>query len=411
MLTTSLESEKKLSAAAPEAPVVPALFSCQTRYGTAKVYDHIPKHAQETWQRSLAGFDHDHRYYELTQSTLSDQFSHYYLFLIDETGQTQSIQPFFLVTHDLLEGLSPVFKRIADRLRQTVPYLFSVRMLMVGSPAGEGDLSRPISNRPAVWVAEALHEALPAIAKKLHASLIVLKDFPKSYRPVLDTFSSNGYVRMPSMPATELALKFNDFEHYVSSTLSHKTRKNIRKKLREVAALSPISMEVVPDLAPYIDEVYPLYQQVFHRAKLKFEELSRDYLLKLGQTMPERVRFFLWRQDGRIVAFNVCLVNNGVLYDKYIGLQYPIALEAHLYFLTLSDVMKWAMANDIHTYYSAPLNYDPKLHLRQKLVPLDLYTRHTSNWINPFVRRFIRFLGPTQHDQTLALFENFKDLE
>lgn len=387
-----------------------ALSQFATAYGRVEIYDRIPEDRRELWELSFAKFDHDHRYYELTQSTLGQQFQHYYLFLLDDKGRTQAIQPFFLVSQDLLEAVPMSLKRLVNGVRRRFPHFLSVRMLMIGSPAGEGDLANPVSDVSIDWVSNALHEALPLAAKHFNASLIVLKDFPKSYRPVLSNFSSNGYTRMPSMPATELELDFKNFDQYVSTTLSKRTRKNLRKKFKDAERFAPV-METVTDLTPYIDEVYPLYKQVVSRAKLKFEELNRDYFLRLGQTMSDKARFFIWRSEGRIVAFNVCMVNNGVLYDKYIGLDYTIAHEAHLYFITLRDVMEWAIKNNVKTYYSAPLNYDPKLHLRQKLAPLDLYTRHTSNWINTIFRRCIRLLGPTRHDQTLAKFENFKDLE
>lgn len=383
----------------------------QTKYGRVRICDSIPDDLLPVWHQSFAQFDHDHRYYELTHSSLSGQFDQYYLLLDNKQGETQAIQPFFLVTHDLLEGLSPVIKRAADRVRQYLPNFMAMRMLMVGSPAGEGELAHAISETAIDWVSEALHEALPAVAKRFSTPLIVLKDFPKHYRPVLSNFSSNGYSRLPSMPATELKLNYDNFDHYVTTTLSKKTRQNLRKKFKDAAKFPPITLEVVNDLEPYIDIVYPLYQQVLKRATLKFEELSRDYFLELGRTMPDRTRFFLWRMEGRIVAFSVCIVNDGTLYDKYIGIDYSIALDAHLYFITLRDTIEWAIQNKIETYYSAPLNYDPKRHLRQKLVPLDLYACHTTGWINSIFRRMVGLLGPTRHDPILAEFENFKDLE
>jgi hypothetical protein len=38
--------------------------------------------------------------------------------------------------------------------------------------------------------------------------------------------------------------------------------------------------------------------------------------------MPDRTRFFIWRQNGNAIAFSVALVHNGVLYDDYLGLDY-----------------------------------------------------------------------------------------
>jgi hypothetical protein len=54
---------------------------------------------------------------------------------------------------------------------------------------------------------------------------------------------------------------------------------------------------------------------------------------------------------------------------EYIGLEYPVALDLHLYFYSFRDVMSWAIANGFKWYRSSALNYDPKFHLKHSLDP------------------------------------------
>ena len=68
------------------------------------------------------------------------------------------------------------------------------------------------------------------------------------------------------------------------------------------------------------------------------------------------------------------------------------------------------MENQIERYYSSPLNYAPKLHLKLELAPLDLYIRHVSPVINFFFRHLIPILEPTRYDPILPKFPNFPDL-
>ena len=91
-------------------------------------------------------------------------------------------------------------------------------------------------------------------------------------------------------------------------------------------------------------------------------------------------------------------------------MEYPLALDLHLYFVTLRDVMEWASQNGYHNYISTPLNYDPKQHLRFEIDPLDLYVRHPSAWVTKLIGPFIRALEPTQYDPVLKRFENVADL-
>jgi predicted N-acyltransferase len=207
-----------------------------------------------------------------------------------------------------------------------------------------------------------------------------------------------------------MELSFRDFEEYLSSKLSHAMRKNLRRKFRKSASGPAIEFEVVTDITPYVEEVLPLYRGVYDRAAQKFEELNASYLSELGKGMPDRCRFLIWRIEGRIVAFASCIVHDGVLRDNYIGLDYTVALDRHLYFVTWRDTVIWAMENGIRYYHSAPLNYDPKLHFRMDLEPLDLYVRATSSLFNPILRRLLPILEPTRYDRVIKNFSNANEL-
>jgi len=126
--------------------------------------------------------------------------------------------------------------------------------------------------------------------------------------------------------------------------------------------------------------------------------------------MPDRSRFLIWRMEGRIVAFASCVVHEGVLRDNYIGLDYSVALDRHLYFVTWRDTVIWAIQNGYRYYHSAPLNYDPKLHFRMELEPLDLYVRATHTPFNLVLRRLLPILEPTRYDPVLKKFPNANDL-
>jgi len=171
-----------------------------------------------------------------------------------------------------------------------------------------------------------------------------------------------------------------------------------------------VKMEVVSDIEPYIDELFPLYQQVLERSQYKFEELTKSYFVEISRRMGKRALFFIWRQNGKAVAFSSCARHDGVLRDHYIGLDYKVALDHHLYFVTFRDIVTWAIENNCHSYYSAPLNYEPKYHLRHDLVPLDLYVRTSWDWINPLFRFVVPYLEPTRYDSMIRKFANAHEL-
>jgi len=401
-----LEHAASLAAASP--PRVH--FSVQTSCGSAAVADGIPPEDYETWIGCFENKAVDHRYYEIVHESLKNQFGHYYLLLKDSAELTRAIQPFLVVSQDLVTGTPPFVRNPVTWIRNFVPGFLKLRMLMVGCSAGEGELACARASGGLSWTVEALRQSLKPVARKLKVMLIVFKDFPKAYRTDLDTLQSSGFTRLPSMPATRLDLNFEDFEGYLTKRVSHSMRKNLRRKFRKAGSGLPIEWEVVTDISPFIDEVYPLYRQTLNRSEFRFEELSKAYFCELARRIPDRARFFIWRQNGRIIAFASVLVHDGVLRDNYIGLDYAVALDYHLYFVTWRDTIIWALKNGIHTYHSAPLNYDPKYHFRMDLEPLDLYVLSAHTWLNPIFRRVLPFLEPTRYDRTIQKFANAGEL-
>jgi predicted N-acyltransferase len=387
---------------------MPPRNSILTPHGVIKIVKLSELRNSGNWQRAFHGKCKDHRYYEIIEETLEDGFEHHYLVVEDNSGNPRAIQPVFFVRQNLVEGVPGKISSIVGRVRKIFPRFLTMRVLMVGCAAGTGDLGA-CDDSDQVWVAHALQASLRTYASQTKASLIVLKDFAATYRPDLEIFRSNGYARISSMPMTRLALHYPNWDEYFR-TLSKATRKDLRRKFRKAEHAPPMEMEVVSDIAPFVDEIYPLYLAVHERSPLKFETLTKDYFRALGQRMPERARFFVWRQQNRIVAFSLCLVCGDKIYDECIGLDYGVALDLHLYFYTLRDIISWALQQRLKYYYSNPLNYEPKLHLDCELVPLDLYVTHTNPMLNPIFRRLIKYLGPTRHDPVLHRFPNADQL-
>ncbi len=361
------------------------------------------------WKSAFAHCRKDWRYYHIVQDTIVQGFDYRYFVLEDRDGQVRAIQPFFLLDQDLLQGSGPRITRAVGALRKVFPKALTMRTLMVGCAAGEGHLGH-VDDQHAEWTSRTLQEGLVKYAKRVKARMVVLKEFPFTYRKPLECFSSNGYTRVPSLPMTRLNIAYESFEDYLAKALSKATRKDLRRKFRDTDEAEPISLEVVQDVSPYIDEIYPLYLNVYERSSLHFEKLTKEYMCRLGREMPDKMRFFIWRQKGRAIAFSLCMLQDDCIYDEYLGLDYSLALDLHLYFYTLRDIVRWGIANGVKWYYSSALNYDPKRRLKCELVPLDLYVAHTSRIANAVLRRVLPWLEPTRSDPTLREFANYAQL-
>jgi Acetyltransferase (GNAT) domain len=361
------------------------------------------------WPRAFADQRKDHRYYELIEDTIRQGFDYRYFVIKDGAGEVLAVQPFFVLDQDLAAGVGARSRALIALIRRALPRFLRMRTLMVGCAAGEGhiDGSDELSHRAH---AGAVAKAALKHARALRIPMIVFKEFPARYRDALAGFREHEYTRIPSLPMTRLRIDYAGFEDYMSRALSRIARKDLRRKFKAAAAADAIEMEEVCDLSPIIEEIYPLYLAVYERSSLHFEKLTPEYFCELGRRMPDKARFFVWRQNRRVIAFSVCMVQGDTIYDEYLGLDYRVALDLHLYHYTFRDVVSWAMAQGYRWYISSALNYDPKLHLRCRLEPLDLYVRHASPFINAIVKVTLPLLEPTRNDPTLKKFANYAEL-
>jgi predicted N-acyltransferase len=353
------------------------------------------------WKAAFANQRKDWRYYKIVEETLNQGFKHYYFVLENQNGQ-RAFQPLFVHDQDILAGSGKWVRSAAGWARRLFPRLLKLRTLMVGCAAGEGRLD-------ADWAGALLAPELKAHSRRLRCGMVVMKEFHFQTRAALACFTDSGFTKVPSLPMTRLNIDYANFDDYMTKALSKVTRKSLRRKFKASAA-EPITLEVMSDIAHCVDELYPLYIAVYDRSPLHFEKLTRDFLVRLGREMSDKVRYFIWRKSGHAVAFSLCMVSGDTLYDEYLGLDYSVALDLHLYFHTLRDIIQWGIDNKYKWYCSSALNYDPKLHLRCKLEPLDLYVAHTSPVFNFFLARFLPWLEPTRNDKTLKQFANHADL-
>src|SRR6185295_2473087 len=96
------------------------------------------------------------------------------------------------------------------------PRFLTMRVLMVGCAAGEGELGA-ISMEDESWTANGLQSCLRNYARQKKASLVVFKDFSSRYRAALENLLRYGYTRVPSMPMTGLSLKHASFDDYLGA--------------------------------------------------------------------------------------------------------------------------------------------------------------------------------------------------
>ncbi|MBN9602609.1 MAG: GNAT family N-acetyltransferase [Afipia felis] len=362
----------------------------------------------DAWRAAFTGQRKDYRYYEIVADTIRDRFEYGYFAIRDALGTVLAVQPYFLLDQDLLEGIRLEHLSLVTRIRGRYPRFLKLRTLMLGCAAGEGHLASSAHLSPAA-VAGALARGIVAEARALGAQMIVLKEFPRRDRRDLACFEREGFGRAPSMPMTTLGIKYDNFDDYMYKTLSVNARRHLRKNLRATEN-SDLKMTVFDNAESFIDDLYPLYLQTYERSKFHFEKLTRDTFRRLGCEMSDKTRFFLWHRGNTLMAFSLCMVEGDDIFAEYIGLDYDFALDLHLYHYITRDIISWAMNHGYKNFRSSGLNYDPKLHMRHQLDPIDLYVRHASPLANWIIRLGLPWIVPARYDKALWKFSDYHQM-
>jgi hypothetical protein len=366
-------------------------------------------HRYPLWRSTFAGLRKDHRYYEILEDTLHhNAFDYRYFVITDAAGDALAIQPCFVMDQDMLEGVAALVPVLA-RIRKLFPRFMTVRTLMVGCAAGEGHLAAsPLIS--AADIVKVLGAKATDYARSVNAKMVVMKEFPAHYRAACEGLLADGFCRVPSMPSVSLDLTEPTFEAFIKKVLRANARRHLKKNLAATAAMN-IEMQVTRAAAPaLVEEIHQLYLQVFEKSEFRFEKLTPDFFRRLGEDMGDKVRFFTWRHDGKLIAASMSMLEGRTLYLEYLGLDYEIALDLHLYHYTFRDQYDWAVQNGCTKICSTALGYDPKLHLRFRLDPLDLYVQHVQPLLNLGLQRVLKWMVPARYDETLKKFPNYAEL-
>ncbi len=328
----------------------------------------------------------------LDESGLS-QFTLYYIMVYDHQAPVGATTC-FLMDYSLDTSISGPCKRITSAIKKINPRILSLKALLCGNPLAMGRIGIAGDPKAAVHV---ILRRMEQIAKKNKASVVGFKDFDESSAKTLDPLRKEGFSRFDSLPGTELDVSFKDFESYLK-TLSGATRYDLRRKFKKVDNRVPIGMEVVDSLKDdMLRDVYRLYMEVVNKHDMGFEVISMDFFRNISKNMPGKAKFFLWKIEGRLVAFLFCLVSDGLLIDHYAGFDYAVAHAYHLYFIKFRDTLDWCMKNGIKKYEMSQTGYETKIRLGFTLTSFYIYARLRNRMLRPVFAFFCQFLK----------FENF----
>ncbi|XBS69791.1 GNAT family N-acetyltransferase [Acerihabitans sp. KWT182] len=199
--------------------------------------------------------------------------------------------------------------------------------------------------------------------------------------------AARGFIQVEGQALAYVPIDFKHIDEYLSR-LSHSRRRNIRRKLRSRQALR---IEVLPtgDVrfqdAIWRQRLYQLYKAVYNQSEIHFDLLSADFFAGLLMDAYSGGRVFCYWLGQELVGYNLCYHRDGKLIDKYIGLNYPLALEYNLYVVSWFANLEYALENDLDYYVAGWTDPQVKADLGAKFT----FTVHLA-WVrNPLLRRIL----------------------
>ncbi len=226
--------------------------------------------------------------------------------------------------------------------------------------------------------------------------LMVVKDVPcdspllseadnRYAQALIEDCTRRGFISLEGQALAYVPINFSNIDEYLAR-LSHSRRRNIRRKLRSREALR---VEVLNtgdarfNDEAWLAQLYGLYKAVYDQSEIHFDLLTPGFFRSLLQDGASNGRVFCYWHCDELIGYNLCYVEGDKLLDKYIGLNYPQALEFNLYFVSWFVNLEYAVANGLKFYVAGWTDPQVKASLGADFT----FTRHLV-WIrNPLLRK------------------------
>ena len=296
----------------------------------------------------------------------------------------------FKTDFDILTTLDP---KTARRLRN-IPFLSRLLRLRAGFIGATITEYAPLPD--SLSGKELVQFILEEYAEQ---SLTIIKDIPLD-SPLLTAEENDfaheltreaetrGFFVIEGQALAYVAVDFESVDEYLGR-LSRSRRKDLRRKMKAGERLD-VSVVRFGDSRlrdeEFLAELYAMFKAVYERSEIQFDLPAGSFFRELLTGKAGDGVVMLYYAGGELAGYNICLIHEKVLIDKYIGFNYPLAREVNLYFVSWLYNLRYAVENELKMYVAGWT--DPEV--KKSLGASFTFTRHLV-WIkNPLLRVLAR---------------------
>lgn len=359
---------------------------------------------RDEWNALFPGELEDWSYYRAIERSSLAGFEWRY-FGLRENGRLRAAVPAFITDYRLDTTLSGPLRRVTDAITRRFPRLLRQRLLSLGSPVGEichlgfaADCTPADQER----LLERLLAEVDRHAAQQRASLIATKDASVAQDALWTAAcTAHSLRRQPSLPTAVLGIRFDSIDGYLA-TLSHATRKDLRRKMKAASALRIERRTNIDDI---LDDVMRLYRATLANAKYRFEELTPEFFRSVLHDLAPRAACVTYWLDDRLVAFNLVMHDGTTLLDKFLGMDYELARRYNLYYVTWLTNVRWCIEHGLARYQAGQGLHEEKLRLGCRLSPNWLWYRHRNRVVDAVFAAFESLFRLDRDDPQLAAMQ------
>lgn len=364
------------------------------------------------WDGFFPGEVEGLRYYQACEAARPSH-AHTQALMVKTAHGADAVAPMFRMDYALHTSIQE--GRLGDALRwidQRFPRALKLPLLGLGSPFAErchfgfAPQSSPTARQEAAGRMLDLLEQQAALSG---IGLTVVKDVHDADLPVLAPVLRNrGYTRLSSLPIAVLHLPYATLDAYLNS-LSGATRKDMRRKLRAAEA---VEIEIRTDVSDIQDELYALYEETRQTSSSDygdFERLPRSYFHQVVSALSPQAFCVLYRVEGVLAAFNLLMVEDDRVIDKFLGMRYPLARTHNLYFVSWMQNVRYCINSGKTRLQTGQGTFANKLRLGSSLEPMHNYFRHRNPVLNGALKLASKFFGFEEMDPGLRAARKRED--
>jgi len=366
---------------------------------SAHAFSSIQNIDRDQWNDCFPASLEDWDYYLAVEKAGIAEFRWRYLALYE--GRTLlAVAPAFITHYSLDTTVQGVGKRLTEKLHRLWPGALQVALYAIGSPVAEQCNAGTASHVPEHQRRHLLSQLLSMArndADSFGIGLLAVKDAPIADQHWVQTCHDAGLQSMPSLPSSTLPVQFGSIEAYLSS-LGKSTRKDLRRILRGPAP----RIEWRHNIDDVLPDIMRLYEATLARSDLQFERLGPDYFTGILQQLEKRAVCVLYWIDEQLVAFNLILLDERRLIDKFFAHDPRHTRQHNLYARSWLANVEYCIQNRIPVYECGQAGYASKIRFGCRFQGNMLFFRHRNWLLNNLLKLVKLIIRPDRHDPAMA---------